>query len=66
MSKKVLPQEPDPISCHAISETISLTKFPLLLSLFCNASLLILRRPLPTRDKRFIAICVLEVKSKVS
>ena len=65
MSNKVLPQKPDPISCHTISETISLTKFPLLLLLFCNAYLLILR-PLPTRDKSFIVICVLEVKSKVS
>ena len=66
MSNKVLPQKPDPISCHTINETISLIKCPLLLLLFCNAYLLILRRPLPTRDKRFIAICVLEVKSKVS
>ena len=67
MSNKVLPQKPDPISCHTISKTItiSLTKCPLLVLLFCNAYLLILRRSLPTRDKRFILICVLEGKSKV-
>ena len=66
MSNKVLPQKPDPISCNTVSKTISLTKCPLLVLLFCNAYLLILRRPLPTRDKRFIAICVLEVTSEVS
>ena len=37
-----------------------------LVLLFCNAYVLILRRPLPPRDKRFIAIRLLEVKSKVS
>ena len=66
MSNKVLPQKPDQISCHTISETIGLTTCPLLLLLFCNTYLQILRRPLPTRDKRFIAICVFEVKSKFS
>ena len=66
MSNKVLPQKPDPISCHTINETISLTKCPLLLLLFCNPYLLILKRSLPTRDKRFIAIGVFEVKYQFS